>query len=142
MLMEGLQTPFTINDLAFKDGFLPIIFNGASDAILFIQVEENAYRFIMANKAFFDETGFTKEQVIGQLVDTILPPEVYTNLLRRYEEAVLTKAPVTYESETVLPGGKHIFEITITPIFDTDQVCRYLVGVSRDITHRDCDCDE
>jgi len=110
---------------------LSLIFNSVSDSILFIKVEpDDRYQVISVNQAFLTDTGFTEEQVIGNMVDEILPESVYKDLILKYKEIIRTSNPITYVSSVDLPKGHLTFETTITPIFDEKGNCTHLLGVA------------
>lgn len=121
---------------SFEQGFLPAIFEAISEVILFVQIENNTtHRFVTANTAFFDHTGFRHTDVVGKTLDAILPAHQYERLAKHIAEAIVYKKNTLYITHDLVTN-KPQFEISITPIFNHLDQCDYVVAVSRNIEHR------
>jgi PAS domain S-box-containing protein len=123
--------------LRFSERQLSLVYSNVSDIIFYLGVEQNdRYRFLSINPAFFKATGLTESQVMGKLVNEIIPEPSLTMVLGKYKEAIAEKKTVTWEETSVYPSGTKHGEVSVTPIFDNDGRCTNLIGAVHDITER------
>ena len=113
------------------------IYTLVDDAILYVAVEgERRYRFLSVNRAFLEATGLSDEQVVGKLVDEVIPQPSLSVVLDRYDEAIRTRRRVTWDEVTRYPAGTKHGEVSVSPVFDPRGVATHLVGTVHDVTAR------
>src|SRR5262245_48719814 len=136
------QTPELRRELAAEvrkssESQLALIFNGVSDLLFLIGVEAGPqFRCLSVNPSYVKTTGWTHEHVEGKLVHEFLSAEKTRFVIEKYTAAMQTHSPTTYEESTDVPVGRLVVETTLTPVFDEQGACIYLLGASRDITER------
>jgi PAS domain S-box-containing protein len=107
-----------------------------TDVLFFLGVEGSAFRFQAINRAFTTATGLTEEQVVGRLVDDVIPEPSLQLVLSKYREAVSTAKTVRWEEITEYPTGRKYGEISVTPVVAADGQCTGLVGTVHDVTEQ------
>lgn len=123
-----------VTQLLQADSLANVIFNSSAQAMFVIGVEPNdLFRCITANKAYFDQTKLKPEQVIGKIIEEILPPEALPVASQGYKKAILKGTPVKYEERIDFGFGLDIVETIITPVLDENNICTLLIGSSRNI---------
>jgi diguanylate cyclase (GGDEF)-like protein/PAS domain S-box-containing protein len=116
---------------------LTMIFDNAYEIIFVIDVEPgDRFRFSSINRRFAEATGLPQEQVLGKLVQEIIPEPARPLVLGKYQEAIRTGRPAHWEEVSDYPAGRKVGEVTVAPVFDADGVCTQLVGTVHDITER------
>ncbi|MHB1223209.1 MAG: ATP-binding protein [Gemmatimonadaceae bacterium] len=116
---------------------LSLIFNSTSDLTFLLAVEgERRYRCVAVNESYLAITGMSERAVIGRRLEEFLTPEAADRTIDRYDAAIALGEPVRHEDDVQSPAGPIIVETTLTPIFDADGGCCYLLGVAHDVTGR------
>jgi PAS domain S-box-containing protein len=116
---------------------LASIYNTVGDTIFQLTVEPHEqYRFTSVNAAFSRTTGVPSEQVIGKMVNEIIPEPALSLVREKYRQAIVEKAIVRWEETSSYPSGQLIGEVSIAPIFDREGNCTHLIGSVHDITER------
>ncbi len=116
---------------------LSSIYNTVGASIFHLTVEgEDIYRFASVNRTFSTVTGLTEEQVVGKLVNEVIPEPSLTMVLEKYKQAIREKKIITWEETSNYPTGELVGEVSITPVFDEKGNCTCLVGSVLDITNR------
>ena len=116
---------------------LSLIFNSTSDLTFLLAVEgERRYRCVAVNQSYLAITGMPEGSVVGRCVEDFMTPDAATRTIDRYAAAITGGEPVRYEEGVQLPIGTITVETTLTPIFDDDGTCCYLLGVAHDVTGR------
>jgi PAS domain S-box-containing protein len=116
---------------------LSTIYNTVGAVIFHFAVEgEGKYRFISVNQSFRDITGLNKEQVVGKMVNEVIPEPSLTMVLGKYKQAIDGKRIIRWEETSVYPAGRLTGEVSIAPVFDDKGRCIHLVGSVLDITER------
>jgi hypothetical protein len=83
--------------------------------IFVIRVEnDEVYRCIEVNEAYFKGTGLEKEQLLNKSIDEIVSKEDSLKIKRRYRGAIQS----------------------IVPVFDDEVNCSFIIGIARDISAR------
>lgn len=114
-----------------------VIFEHIADVIFRLHIEPHGYRFVSVNPAFTVATGIPREQVVGKLVNEIIPEPSLSVVLGKYEEAIRTKQTVRWQETSTYPSGERHGEVSVTPVFDADGEPEYLIGSVHDVTeHR------
>jgi PAS domain S-box-containing protein len=123
------------HDLRTMQDRLASMSRQVSDVIFDLTVEpEGRYRFGAVNPAFLNVTGLREDQVIGKLVQEVIPEPSLSLVLEKYGEAIRERREVRWEETTAFPAGVRHGQVQITPILDSNQSCIRLVGSVRDIT--------
>lgn len=114
--------------------YMTVILNNIQDAILLVDIEpRGSYRMVMANEAFFKETGYPRDS-IGKTVQQIVHTESWPKLRSRYEKAASTKKIVEYSEWYEMPRGKLLYNVKMLPIFNAVGECVQLAIITRDLT--------
>ena len=117
--------------------WLPLIFHGVSDLLFLIGVEAGPqFRCLAVNRSHLKKTGWMQEQLVGKLIAEALPLKQAQFVIEKYTEAMRSRSPTVYEESTNVPGGRLMVETTLTPVFDEQGHCLYLLGASRGIAER------
>jgi len=113
------------------------IFNATNDILFMLAVEPGEkFRFISVNKSFYKATGIPKEKVIDRYANEVIPAESYALVIKKYKEAITNASTVQWEETSVYPTGTKTGIISITPVYNADNICTHLVGSVHDITER------
>jgi PAS domain S-box-containing protein len=114
-----------------------LVYSNVADCIFYVAVESNdRYRFVSVNPAFLKATGLAEDQVVGKLVQEVIPEPSRTMVLRTYKEAIGNKKTVRWEETSEYPAGRKVGEVTVAPVFDEAGLCTHLVGTVHDLTER------
>jgi PAS domain S-box-containing protein/putative nucleotidyltransferase with HDIG domain len=141
-LLQGLlasterekQTEFSRANMATQ---LSLVYDNVADIIFFLAVEsDGGFRFLSVNPAFYRVTGLSQDQVVGKLVQEVIPSPAQELVLGKYKEAIREKRTARWEETSVYPAGTKQGEVSVTPIFDAQGRCNHLVGAVHDITER------
>jgi diguanylate cyclase (GGDEF)-like protein/PAS domain S-box-containing protein len=123
--------------LRAKELQLSTIYDNTYETIFVISVESNdRFRFISVNRRFTEATGLRQEQILGKVVQDIVPKPACALVLGKYKEAVRSRQPVHWEEVSDYPAGKKVGEVTVAPVFDAQGNCTQLIGTVHDITGR------
>ena len=115
---------------------LSIIYDNSPDALFLTAVEpDNRYRFVSVNETFLKVTGYERERVESEVIESVFAEEDHKFALPKYDEVVKTCLTVVYEQPARVAGGVRHAEITLTPIFTKGQVT-HILGAAKDITAR------
>ena len=134
-MAASLQT--SIAALRQSENQLQLVYGTVSDAIYVLHPDpEGSYRFISINNQFLTAAGLTEDQVIGLPVNQVIPGPACSLALEKYAQAIHEKQTVTWEETAFYPGGEHIGDVSVTPVFDADGICTQLIGSIHDITQR------
>ena len=116
---------------------LNLIYNSAIDSMWLIGVEPgNNFRFESVNESFKIITGYTDEQVLGKLIEDVMPPSSHDLVRSKYSQAVTTGELVDYIEVAPLPAGKRVGEIRVIPVKNKYGQVTKLVCIANDITAR------
>jgi two-component system cell cycle sensor histidine kinase/response regulator CckA len=114
-----------------------LIYDCVNDVIFYLAVEgDDRFRFQSVNRAFIEATGLTEADVVGKLVDEVIPAAALTLVKSKYREAIATRDRVVWEEVTQYPSGMKYGEVTVGPIYGPDGSCTHLVGTVHDVTAR------
>lgn len=117
-----------------------LVYLSVRDVVFLLGVEQGAdltstrFRFLEINPAFSDATGLREEQVVGKLVEDVIPEPSLSLVLDKYRTAIREQRTVRWEEVTTYPAGKKFGVVSVTPIVDADGVCRTIVGSVHDAT--------
>jgi PAS domain S-box-containing protein len=99
-----------------------------------IVVVDREYRYVIANRAFLNYRGMTKEQVVGQRVDDVVHKEVFDSLIKQKMDECFEGRVVEYELKYTYPtlGERQLFA-TYFPIEGASGVER-IAAILQDVT--------
>lgn len=116
---------------------LSLIHETIDDMLFQLDVEPNdVFRFATVNRAFLEKTGLTEDQIIGKTVEEVISEESLDLVLGQYRKAISEKKMVQWEETSTYPMGTLTGIVTISPSFDKQGECSYLIGSVHDITER------
>ena len=118
-----------------RERLLSLINANVSDLIWMMKVEpKGCYRCVAVSRSFMTTFGLREDQVVGKRIEEISQPPALHIALTKYREAIREGGTIIYEICGNVPSGQAILETRLTPIFDPGKKCRYLLGVSRDVS--------
>ena len=98
---------------------LSSIYNTVNDVIFQLTVEaDNKYRFISINQAFCNITGLTQEQVLGKMVNEVIPEPSLTMVMGKCKQAIDEKRMVQWEEVSEYPRGQVVGQVSIIPVYN------------------------
>jgi two-component system, NarL family, sensor kinase len=113
------------------------MFNGAIDPMWLIKVEGNSrFTFERINTAFSKVTGWSKDQVIGMPIESVMPASSHELVRGKYNEAILSCRIIDYVEEAAHPAGIKYGEIRVIPLVDENGNINRLLGIANDITDK------
>jgi PAS domain S-box-containing protein len=113
------------------------VFSIISDVIFYLAVEpDEQYRFLWINPAFSTATGLSTEQVVGQLVQQVIPAQSVDKVLGYYRQAIEEKRTAHWLEVSPYPTGTKYGEVSIAPVFTREGVCTNLIGTVHDVTEQ------
>jgi PAS domain S-box-containing protein len=115
---------------------LALIYDHVADVLFELQVDDGGYRFISVNPAFLSVTGLARQDILGKYVHELLPEPSRSLATAKYEEALRTRSTVRWEELTNFPAGPRLGEVTVTPVFGSQNRPTVLIGSVRDLTAR------
>ena len=118
-----------------RENELSAIYDNVREIIFYLSVEsEGSFRFLLSNQAFHEATGLSESQVVGCLVQQVIPEPSCTLVLEHYRHAIETRTAVSWEETTEYPSGKKTGLVTVTPVFNAQGICTNLIGTVHDVT--------
>lgn len=124
--------------LRTRESQLALIYEHIHDIIFVVGVEPGErFRFISVNRKFIETTGLQNNQVIGKLVEEVIPEPSLAIVLGKYKEAIRNRKSVHWVETTDYPAGRRIGEVSVSPAFDAAGTCMQLIGTVHDITERE-----
>ncbi|UVW30015.1 EAL domain-containing protein [Massilia sp. H6] len=120
---------------AGRENALDIIYRNIQDVIYQLAVEENErFRFVSVNRAFYAATQLRPEQVIGKQVGEVIPEPSLAMVLGHYREAIRSGQTQHWQEQSDFPAGRKVGRVSVTPVFDAQRRCTDLVGTVHDIS--------
>jgi len=99
-----------------------------------IVVVNREYRYVIANRAFLEYRGMTKEQVLGRLLSEVLNPGVFNTVVKEKLDQCFAGKAVTYELSYEYPKlGHRNLSLAYYPVEGPSGIDR-VACVLRDIT--------
>jgi PAS domain S-box-containing protein len=125
------------NELIASELLLSVIYANVKGILFYLAVEPDGnFRFTSVNPAFLETTGLAENQVVGRLVQDVIPQSSYDLVIGKYLDAITTKKTVRWEESSVYPAGTRYGDVAVTPLFNEDGTCSHLIGIVHDITER------
>lgn len=113
---------------------LEIMYNATSAIIYLIAVDNGKFKFISSNSAGLKSSGVIFNQFFSQYIENNAASKSQELIENKYKEAIEKKESINWEEETIDSKGKLFFKISVTPVFDQNNVCNRLVVTVQDIT--------
>jgi PAS domain S-box-containing protein len=153
LMVDSLKTSIderkrTEKDLRESEKRLSVIFNNSSDLQLLVNVEpDRSFRIVSVNQTYLNTVrryGFdiTEQDLVGRTINEIVldvfgfDQAILDYVLKHYRLAVDTGVPVCFEEYLNLEPNPFYSEVTIVPVIDGTDTCRYVLWTSHDITER------
>ncbi len=123
--------------LRAKEHQFSIIFDNTYETIFVVGVEpDDCFRFTSVNRSFTEAMGAQQEQIVGKLVQDVIPEPACGLSIGKYREAIRNRQPVSWEEPSENPAGRKVGAVTVVPVFDPSGNCTQLIGTVHDITER------
>lgn len=119
---------------AAHDRLRALVHLDVSDVIFYLRVQGDQYRVDEVNAAFLRATGLREDQVVGKLVEEVIPEPSLTQARAKYAEAIREGRTVRWDEITDYPTGRKHGEVSVTPVIDSRGRCVSLIGTVRDVT--------
>ena len=144
-ITERKQAEEALHD---RENRLSAIFNNSSDLQLLVSVEhDRMFRVAAVNRYYIDtvrQYGFniTEQDCIGKTIDEMalnilgFSETVLSYTLKYYQQVVESGKPVRYEEYLETEAGCFYSDVTMVPVFDDMNICRYILWTSHNITER------
>jgi PAS domain S-box-containing protein len=114
---------------------LALIYNNTSDCLYLVRVEPgDRYRFLSVNETFLRVSGYAADQVVGRVMEEVVPPANHGLVRAKYQEVIDTRRPLVYVEAADLPAGRRYGEITLTPIPGPGRPVTHLLASIKDVT--------
>jgi diguanylate cyclase (GGDEF)-like protein/PAS domain S-box-containing protein len=91
-------------------------------------------RFASVNAAFCAVTGLPLQDIIGKLVEEVVPEPAAAPVLAHFAEAIAGARTVRWEASVDFPAGRKVGSVSVTPLFDGAGNCSALIGSVHEIT--------
>jgi PAS domain S-box-containing protein len=116
-----------------KNRELALISSKTTEVII---ITDASGKITWVNDAFEKQTEYTRDEVIGKFPGKLLQgPETDIETVRRIGEAIRAQQNI---NETILnytkTGAIYWLNLTITPVFDENNVCTNFIAIERDVT--------
>jgi two-component system, NarL family, sensor kinase len=116
---------------------LSLIYNSAIDPMCLLNVEDGEQlRFQSVNASFSKILGLSESQVVGQLIDEVLPGPSFHSLKVKSLEAVHTGKVIDFIDITPLPIGERVGEIRVIPIKNEQGNFNRVLCMANDLTEK------
>ncbi|UZE26092.1 PAS domain-containing protein [Pseudomonas sp. B21-056] len=112
------------------------IFNYSLDPIFLLEVTDTGLRCIEVNPALERAVGVGRAELLGSMVEQMLPPQAVAAAIAKYQRCVEKGAALDEEDEVDLPAGCRTFHTTLIPVRAACGRLQRVVGIARDITER------
>ena len=123
------------NKVRESEAHLQEIYDTVTSVIFKISVEgPNRFRYLMVNHAFCKRIGKQSEEIIGKLVEEVLPSNSIAQTFREYNKAITSKTTNSWEMKMDFDPGQTAGIVTLTPHFNDSGACEYIIGSVQDLT--------
>ncbi len=119
-------------DLRYRE-----IFENVTDGIFLLDVVHvERFRFVGINPAMVRMTGMIQMDILGHFVEDILPEHSARKIIANCSRCVQEGAPIKYELELELLGGKKLFDSTLIPVRDGSGRIHRIISLADGIIER------
>jgi two-component system, NarL family, sensor kinase len=126
-----------VQQLKESENQLSLIYNSAIDPMWLIDIEgPDQFRFATINDAFTPVTGLSREQVVGFLIEEVMPVSSHQLVRAKYNEAISSGKVIDYVEIAEHPAGEKVGEIRVIPVKDKQGAVTKLVGIANDVTEK------
>ncbi|NKC17507.1 PAS domain-containing protein [Pseudoalteromonas sp. S4498] len=127
--------------IAEKNKILNAIYEGASQAIWLLKVEEKqTFRVLEYNKFACQRTGVKLDEILGktlsELRGTVLEATLVDRVEKNYQLCVKVAKPVDYTEMVPFKNKEYWYQTTLYPLKDSKNQVERIVGIAVDITAR------
>ena len=113
------------------------IFDNVTDGMYLLEVTDDGhFRNLEMNLAFEKSTGFSRDQLIGKIIEETVSPEAASIVNTKYRHCIEAGHPIEEEVALDLPIGKRYYHSTLIPARDENGKIYRIIGISRDITEK------
>lgn len=110
--------------------------------VFLLEIEnDGTFRYKNVNKAAIQNSNLPSN-LVGKTVHDVMPKKSADIIVENYQKAVQSREEVSYEAEIFIHDDhpnqlkRRYFESRVTPIFNDDEECEYIISITHDITER------
>lgn len=113
-----------------------VLMEAITDMVFMVSVGKDSFlQYEFFNQAVFERTHLTQNDT-GKTFQEAHDQKLASLLKQQYNQALAAGEKVVYEDSYTSPYGEPYYsETTLTPLFDENGVCTYIIGVVKDITN-------
>lgn len=127
----------TRDELKISERRFKLIFDTTVDVLFVLNVEPgNKFRVSAINKPYLEMTGLQESDLVGRLMEELIPPEEVPARLARFRKAIESRQSLSWEETRNYQSGQRVGIISVTPVYDDNDNCILLIGSMHDITDR------
>lgn len=116
---------------------LALLCNSVDAALFSLAVEPGqSLRLHFANHSFLAAAGLGPQQIIGRLIEQLIPEPCCTRVRKHCRQAIRTRQTVRWDETYPHPSGIKYGKISVTPVMDSKGRVTHLSGSAQDITKR------
>lgn len=109
----------------------------AEEGISIADARQDDEPLIYVNDGFVEMTGYDRDEVIGRNCRFLQGPETSEEKVDKIRKAIDDGEPITVELRNYTKGGDPFWnQLSITPVFDNNDVLTHYVGIQKDVTRR------
>jgi len=117
--------------------YLTTVFDNIADGIVLMSLEVNdEYRLAMANRQFYDFSGYPEDSE-GKKICDIATPDSSIFLQRQFKKVTKTKRPLDYLRWAEVPVGLRAFDVRLIPVLGTTGDVILIACILHDATERE-----
>ena len=118
-----------------RDPYNKYVFDHLSVCMFFVDVtRDGRFRYAGFNAAEEKAIGLSSQQVRGKFVEEVFNPDLALKLVGNYRRCLDAGAPISYNDELNLPGGRRHFLSNLIPLKDREGRIDHIVGACIDTT--------
>jgi PAS domain S-box-containing protein len=127
---ERRSEPEAQGDLYSKE-----VFDHISVCMFLVDVLPNGrFRYAGFNPAEEKAVGLTSAEVTGKYVEDVFAPDLARKLSENYRHCIEIGAPITYDDELDMPGGRRYFHSNLIPVRNGSGRIHRIIGACIDTT--------
>jgi PAS domain S-box-containing protein len=117
--------------------YLTTVFDNIADGVVLVSLGgEDEYRLAMANRPFYDFSGYPQDAE-GKNICDIATPDSSIFLQRQFKKVVKTKQPLNYLRWAEVPLGYRAFDVRLIPVLGTTGDVILVACILHDATERE-----
>lgn len=112
-----------------------LVFEQTDDVVVVVEVDGDS-RFAIAsvNPALTRMTGYERDEVLGERLADIQPPEIVAGFARRVEEVLTTGESIRYQVDREVPAGRRTYQVTLGPLTELGSDPVHVAAILSDVT--------